>query len=152
MKRLETKLPIKASQALEKLMGERGVTYNVEKNIFVTNGYESAAGNIYYKGVRASNKLVIVYDFGQGWKYLFLNRIEIYGFNGKDKVLLSTKDFYCNVFTENQAREEAIRMIEEMLKSQIMSMNGSYSDSDIHSASFQLVSEAIENKCIKEIA
>lgn len=35
------------NQALCNIIGSNGVTYSQSKNIFLSNGYESAAGNVY---------------------------------------------------------------------------------------------------------
>lgn len=73
--------------ALPTLSGS-AVTYCAAKNIYLSSGYTSAAGNTYFQGLRLSDRIIINYDFGQGYAYLFLNGIRIYGFNGREKNLL----------------------------------------------------------------
>ena len=46
---------------LPALSGE-SITYNATKNIFLTQGYTSAAGNMYYKAIRLSNRLLVYYE------------------------------------------------------------------------------------------
>ena len=45
------------------------VTYNEKHNIFLSQGYTSAAGNTYFQGIRLSDRLIVNFDFGQGWYY-----------------------------------------------------------------------------------
>ena len=45
-----------AAKALPALSGS-SLTYNPEKNVFLTCGYTSAAGNTYYKAIRISDRL-----------------------------------------------------------------------------------------------
>ena len=134
------------NEVLNKLMGANGVTYNQQKNIYLSSAYESAAGNVYYKGMRCSDRLVIVYSLGQGYKYLFLNQIDIYGFNGKEKVLLASKSFFCNTFSEASARHTAVGMLEEFLQGQKRMLGSSVLDSELSGMANCLVDGAIENR------
>ena len=49
---------------LPALSGE-SITYNAAKNIFLTQGYTSAAGNMYYKAIRISDRLAVYYHVGK---------------------------------------------------------------------------------------
>ena len=48
-----------ATKALPALSGEQ-VTYNAAKNVFLSQGYTSAAGNMYYKAIRLSNRFLLI--------------------------------------------------------------------------------------------
>ena len=61
-----TALQLIAAKALPALSGE-SLTYNAAKNVYLTLGYTSAAGNMYYQAVRFSNRLAVYYDIGQGY-------------------------------------------------------------------------------------
>ena len=76
-----------AERALPCLSGD-SVSYNADKNIFVTSGYTSTAGNTYYKTYRLSDRLCISCSLGQGYAYLFLNGLSIYGWYGHQSRLL----------------------------------------------------------------
>ena len=104
--------------ALPSFSGSR-LTYNEKKNIILTEGYTSAAGNTYFQGIRMSDRIVVSYQLGQGYCYLFLNGIRIYAFNGKELQLIA-QDFYnCNVFSEESAKQEAIKMVKSYLSNQV---------------------------------
>ena len=53
-----TALQTIAIKALPAMSGEQ-VTYNAAKNVFLSQDYTSAAGNMYYKAIRLSNRLVV---------------------------------------------------------------------------------------------
>lgn len=67
-------LALVAAKALPALSGS-SLTYNPEKNVFLTCGYTSAAGNTYYKAIRISDRLAVYYNIGQGHTHTFLNGI-----------------------------------------------------------------------------
>ena len=58
-----TALQTIVAKNLPALSGE-SITYNAAKNIFLTRGYTSAAGNMYYKAIRISDRLAVYYDLG----------------------------------------------------------------------------------------
>ena len=66
-----TSLATVAAKALPALSGE-SLTYNAAKNVFLSQGYTSAAGNMYYKAIRLSNHLIVYYDIGQGYFHSLL--------------------------------------------------------------------------------
>ena len=138
------------NQLIERVL-PNGVTYNENKNIFLTSGYTSAAGNTYFKGIRLSDRLIVNYDLGQGYSHLFLNGIEIYGFNGQQKELISSRCYNCFFFNEVLARRECIEMVSEYLASQIKMINGTVDENQIESFSTKLI-EATHVNQLKSIA
>ena len=104
--------------ALPSFSGSR-LTYNEKKNIILTEGYTSAAGNTYFQGIRMSDRIVVSYQLGQGYCYLFLNGIRIYAFNGKELQLIA-QDFYnCNVFSEESAKHQVVKLMKSYLYNQV---------------------------------
>ena len=77
-----------------------GLTYNKRNNMYLTSGYTSNAGNTYFNGIQLSDRLIIQYDLGQGYFYLFLNGIKIYCFNGTEKQLISSKTYQNFIYSE----------------------------------------------------
>ena len=88
---MNTALQAIASKALPALSGEQ-VTYNAAKNVFLSQGYTSAAGNMYYKAIRLSNRLVVYYDLGQGYIHTFLNGIKLFAWDGQKAQLIAPLD------------------------------------------------------------
>ena len=115
-------------KALPALSGS-SVTYNAQKNIFLTEGYTSAAGNTYFQGIRASDRIAIKYNIGIGYCHTFLNGIEVYGYDGHQTKLVGSRIFNCYFFNENNAKKEAIDIVMNYMKGQAK-MLGALIDND----------------------
>ena len=74
---MNTSLALIAAKALPALSGS-SLTYNAEKNVYLTLGYTSAAGNTYYRAIRLSDRLAVYYHIGQGYAHTFLNGITLF--------------------------------------------------------------------------
>ena len=110
-----------AAKALPALSGEQ-VTYNAAKNVFLTLGYTSAAGNMYYKAVRFSNRLVVYYELGQGYAHTFLNGIKLFCWDGQKANLIAQKYWGgCDyrIFSETFAKEQSVLMLKNFLVGQL---------------------------------
>ena len=138
-----TALQTIATKALPALSGEQ-VTYNAAKNVFLSQGYTSAAGNMYYKAIRLSNRLVVYYDLGQGYAYTFLNGIKLYCFDGQKANLIAQKYWGgCDyrIFSEQFSKEQSILMLKNFLEGQLKLQGATVSDQDVMAYSRTLIEE-----------
>ena len=118
---LNTSLQRIAAKALPALSGEQ-IVYNAAKNVFLTQGYTSAAGNTYYKAVRFSDRLAVYYELGQGYAYTFLNGIKLFCWDGHKANLIAQKywgGYDYQVFSESFAKEQSILMLKNFLAGQL---------------------------------
>ena len=69
---MNTALALVVAKALPALSGS-SLTYNPEKNVYLTLGYTSTAGNTYYRAIRFSDRLAVFYHIGEGYAHTFLN-------------------------------------------------------------------------------
>lgn len=133
-----------AAKALPALSGAN-VTYNPEKNVYLTLGYTSPAGNTYFKAVRFSDRLAVHYDIGEGYAYTFLNGITLFAWDGPKAVIIGKKMWggYGNwvCFSEKFAMEQTIKMLKDYLVSQAKAIGQSLSESTLLSFSRQMVQE-----------
>ena len=129
-------------QILPALSGSN-VTYNKERNIFLSDGYTSAAGNTYFQGIRLSDRIIINYDFGQGYAWLFLNGIRIYGYDGRDKRLIASRSYYSCGFNESFAKNECVEMIKEYLVSQMKMVNAPINENQLDNFSNCLIASTL---------
>ncbi len=141
-----------ASKALPAVSGA-SVTYNPEKNVYLTLGYTSPAGNTYYKAVRFSNRLAVHYDIGEGYAYTFLNAITLFAWDGTKAVIIGKKTWGgCGnwvSFSERFAAEQTIQMLKNYLKGQAKAIGQSVSETALLSFSRQMVEEVrTSQKCI----
>ena len=135
---MNTALQAIVTKALPALSGEQ-VTYNAAKNVFLSQGYTSAAGNMYYKAIRLSNRLVVYYDLGQGYAYTFLN-----GINGQKANLIAQKYWGgCDyrIFNEQFAKEQSILMLSNFLVGQLKAQGAHVSNQEIFSFAYDMIEE-----------
>ncbi len=131
-------------RALPALSGA-SVTYNPEKNVYLTLGYTSAAGNTYFKAVRFSDRLAVHYDIGEGYAYTFLNGITLFAWDGSKAVIIGKKmwggcgNWVC--FSERFAMEQTILMLKNYLEGQAKAIGQSVSDQQLLAFSRQMVDD-----------
>ena len=121
------------------------VIYNPEKNVYLTLGYTSAAGNTYFKAVRFSDRLAVHYDIGQGYAYTFLNGITLFAWDGNKAVIIGKKMWggYGNwvCFSERFAMEQTVQMLKNYLEGQAKTIGQCVSEQQLLSFSRQLVND-----------
>lgn len=145
-----TSLAIVAQRILPALSGSQ-LTYNAAKNILLTSGWTSALNNTYYRGIRISPRLAVFYDFGQGYKYTFLNGITLFAFDGHKARIIGKRTWGgCNnwvLFSEGFARQQSVLMLRDFLQGQMRMLNASCSQQQLMDMSRQLIAET-EQKCL----
>lgn len=122
-----------AAKALPALSGS-SLTYNPEKNIFLTMGYTSNAGNTYYRAIRLSNRLAVYYDLGEGFAHTFLNGITLFAWDGQKANIIAKRSwggYDYRFFSESMAKEESIRMLKDYLAGQAKAMGCTVADSQL---------------------
>lgn len=122
-----------AAKNLPALSGE-SLTYNADRNVFLTMGFTSPAGNMYYKAVRLSNRLMVYYELGQGYAYTFLNGIKLFCWDGQRGHLIAQKSWGGNdwrVFSEQFAKEQSILMLKNYLAGQLKAQGAYVSDQEM---------------------
>lgn len=120
------------------------ITYNAAKNIFLTPGYTSAAGNMYYKAIRISDRLAVYYDLGQGYKYTFLNGIKLFCWDGQKAKVIAQKywgGYDYRVFNEQFAKEQSILMLSNFLAGQLKAQGAQVNNQEIFSFAYNMIEE-----------
>ena len=140
---VNTTLQTIVAKSLPALSGE-SITYNAAKNVFLSMGYTSAAGNMYYRAIRLSNRLIVYYDLGQGYIHTFLNGIKLYCFDGQKANLIAQKywgGYDYRIFNEQFAKEQSILMLKNFLEGQLK-IQGSYvSEQEVYSYARNMIEE-----------
>lgn len=135
-----------AAKALPALSGA-SVTYNPEKNVYLTLGYTSQAGNTYFKAVRFSDRLAVHYDVGQGYYHTFLNGITLFAWDGQKAVIIGKRtwggyDWRC--FSESFAMEQTIDMLKNYLEGQAKALGQHVNDQQLRLFSRTMI-EDVQN-------
>ena len=136
-------LTLVAAKALPALSGDQ-VSYNAAKNVFLTMGYTSAAGNMYYKAIRLSNRLIVYYELGEGYIHTFLNGIKLFCFDGQKANLIAQKywgGYDYRIFSEHFAKEQSILMLKGFLEGQLKLQGAHVSDQELASFARGMVEE-----------
>ena len=138
-----TALQTIVAKNLPALSGE-SITYNAAKNVFLSMGYTSAAGNMYYRAIRLSNRLIVYYDLGQGYIHTFLNGIKLYCFDGQKANLIAQKywgGYDYRIFNEQFAKEQSILMLKNYLEGQLKIQGACVSEQEILSYARNMIEE-----------
>ena len=96
--------------------------WNESQKMFITDQYVSAAGNTYYLGVRMSNRFVTILHIGLYHNWTYINEVEVYAFNGKERELIG-KTKIDQFYNEDLVRAATEQLLGDYLGSQ-MKMNG----------------------------
>lgn len=140
---INTALQTIVAKNLPALSGE-SITYNAAKNVFLSVGYTSAAGNMYYRAIRLSNRLIVYYDLGQGYIHTFLNGIKLYSFDGQKANLIAQKywgGYDYRIFNEQFAKEQSILMLKNYLDGQLKIQGAYVSEQEIYSYARNMIEE-----------
>lgn len=140
---MNSTLSLVASKALPALSGS-SLTYNAEKNVYLTLGYTSAAGNTYFKAVRLSNRLAVYYDIGQGYAHTFLNGITLFCWDGQRAKVIGRRTYGGSnwvVFSEQFAQNESVEMLQEYLEGESKLLGRQVSSQQLASFARQMVEE-----------
>ena len=118
---MNTNITLVAAKALPALSGST-LTYNAEKNLFLTVGYTSAAGNTYFDAIRLSDRIAVYCSIGQGYFYTFLNAIKVFCWDGIKPRLIGQRSFggFGNwvCFSESFVRQKTIEIVKDFLHGQ----------------------------------
>lgn len=130
-----------AERALPCLSGD-SVSYNADKNLFVTSGYTSAAGNHYFKTYRCSDRICITCHIGHADYGTFLNDVIVYGFDGQKNRIIGTWS-HCGAvwFSDSAVRQVANGIVKNYLASQTKLSGTTIPDTQLLEFSKALVEE-----------
>lgn len=131
------------ASALPALSGSQ-LTYNAEKNIYLTLGHTSNAGNTYFKAIRFSNRLAVFYDIGVGYAHTFLNGITLFCWDGKKAKIIAKRDwggYNWHCFSERFAKEQSILMLTDYIQSTAKALGEHVNEQGILAYSRQMIEE-----------
>lgn len=145
---MNTAIATVAANALPALSGS-SLTYNAEKNMFLTLGYTSQAGNTYYRAIRLSKRLAVFYHIGQGYAHTFLNGITLFCWDGQKAKVIAQKFWGgCDWrrFSEVFAKEQSIMMLKDYLIGQAKMLGTQVSEQQMLSFSREMIEETQQKR------
>ena len=150
---MSTALTSLVNQTLPAVSGS-SLTYNADRNMFVTTGYTSGMGHTYFQGIQLSDRVAVVYNIGRGgWgsNPLFLNGVTVYCNDGHDKKIIGRWSpnpwaFY----SDSLAQQVAVGLLYDYLKSQLQIQGAYVADNELQQfAKAQIQAAATQRpKCI----
>lgn len=89
------------------------LSFSKSENALVTNGFTSNANNHYYNALQGVEGIIIKQDIGIGYKYKFLNKIEIWDVQAK--TLISEQDFHNEIYSKDNIKLYASNLLSEYI-------------------------------------
>lgn len=125
--------------------------YNEAQKMFITSNYTSAAGHLYYKGIRFSERLVMVEQVGLYHNWTYIDGIELYAYSGTERILIAKKQFDKVYYNMDLIQNEVRKMLFEYFKSQVVLNSDNTSMEVLENQADQTIGTLYENK-IEQIA
>jgi hypothetical protein len=131
------------------LMQQFGLTkaenYNFSEsaNAFIGPGYTSVAGNIYFDSIRLVEGIFIKEDVGQGYKYEFINRIQL--FEIKKRSLICERKYQSKIYSKNFIIGEVVDMLLNVLAGPITNIDSKQKRASLIGQIDAIVSNAFQN-------
>ncbi len=102
------------------------ISYNRDRNMFLTTGWTSGLGHTYFQGIQLSNRIAIICSIGRGGygsNPLFLNRVDVYCFNGTKKQIIGSWhpvnwDFYSDYLAHRVAKDILVNYLKGQMRLQ----------------------------------
>lgn len=85
--------------------------YSDSQKMFISSNYTSASGNMYFKGLRFTDRMVMVEKVGLYKNFSYIDSIEIYAFDGESKVLIGKVDYDKVFYNAERIKEDTATVI-----------------------------------------
>lgn len=85
--------------------------YSDSQKMFISSHYTSASGNMYFKGLRFTDRMVMVEMVGLYKNFSYIDSIEIYAFDGESKVLIGKVDYDKVFYNAERIKEDTATVI-----------------------------------------
>jgi hypothetical protein len=131
------------NQVVVRILGglvSKHVSYSDKANAFLTNGYVSSAGNVYFNALRFAEGIVIKEDVGEGYKHRFLNGIRIY--DVKSRELLADRTYHRFFYSKSDVKYEVKTILVALIQDAARSKGYSYSKHEVDRALDMVLDQA----------
>lgn len=102
--------------------------------MIVNSGWTSGMGHYYFRGMRANDRLTIVFSMGLAyWGTLYLNQIDVYCNDGFRTRLIGTRRYDRCSYSNYLAVQGCTEILKGYISSQARMPGGVYGEQRIHS-------------------
>lgn len=109
------------------------------QKMFISDEYESANGNRYYRGIRFCDRVAIVEKVGLYHNWTYIDSIELYAFNGKKVELIQKRDYDKVHRNEAFVRAESETMVKDFLAGILKAQSTSVPAEQLESQAKELI-------------
>ena len=120
--------------------------YDSTQKMFLSNTYTSESGNMYYKGLRFSERLVIMEKIGLYKNWTYIDEVEIYAFDGSQMTVIGKKKFDKQFYNAEGIKSEVIELAFEYLKNQMILSGGNASEESLRSLTLEIVEDTYKDQ------
>lgn len=113
--------------------------WNEGQKMFIADEYESAAGHRYYKGIRFCENLAIVEMVGDYHSFSYIDGVEVYGFDGKERRLIGKRQYDKHFYNQDFIKQEAKEMVEQYIRSQMKIGSVNIADASVKAKAAEMV-------------
>ncbi|MDP1621201.1 MAG: hypothetical protein Q8M08_02560 [Bacteroidales bacterium] len=119
--------------------------YDNTQKMFLSNTYTSESGNMYYKGLRFSERLVMVEHVGLYKNWTYIDEVEIYAFDGNQMTLIGKKKFDKQFYNPETIKNEVTELTFDFLKTQMSLSGGAGTDESLKALAIEIVEDTYQN-------
>ena len=105
--------------------------WNEGDKMFLSSEYESASGHRYYQGLRFTDRVAVVETFGHYHTWKYIDCIDVYAFDGNNKVLIGTRKFDKTFYDQELIKKETEKILQEYFKGQMKLQHISVSEEQV---------------------
>lgn len=119
--------------------------YDSTQKMFLSNTYTSESGNMYYKGIRFSQRLVMLERVGLYKNWTYIDEVEIYAFDGNQMNIIGKKKFDKQFYNPETIKGEVETLAFEYLKNQMILSGCNGTDESIRTLARDIIEETYKN-------
>lgn len=119
--------------------------YDSTQKMFLSNTYTSESGNMYYKGLRFSERLVMVEHIGLYKNWTYIDEVEIYAFDCSQMTLIGKKKFDKLFYDTGTIKNEVIALTFDFLKNQMTLSGGTGTDESLKELTIGIIEDTYQN-------
>lgn len=119
--------------------------YSDSQKMFVSSHYTSDAGNMYFKGLRFTDRIVMVEKVGLYKNFTYIDSVEVYAFDNMEKVLVGKVDYDKVFYNVERIKEDTESIIKNYLKNSAQMANAMLDDSVATKHAKELMETMYEN-------
>lgn len=90
--------------------------YSDSQKMFMSSHYTSASGNMYYKGLRFTDRMVMIEKVGLYKNFSYIDSVEVYAFDGETKILIGKIDYDKVFYNTERIKEDTATIIANYLE------------------------------------